>query len=720
MQLEEKRGDLHIEPGSPYLLGATLTHTGCNFAIFSRHATRVFLLLFDHYQDREPRYIIQLHPDKHRTGDIWHVFVHGITSGQCYGYVMDGPYWPEKKGHRFNRNKLLLDPYAKAITGYYQWEDPASYGYDIYSPFGDLSFSPLTNFHTLSKSQVVSDTDFDWEGDKPLHIPLKDTIIYELHVRGYTKHPTSGVTYPGTYLGLIEKIPYLKELGITTVELLPIHAFNPYENIHTNPLTGERLKNFWGYSTLGFFAPANWYATEEDGLRAVKEFKTMVKTFHKAGIEVILDVVYNHTAEGNELGPTVSFRGIDNSIYYMLENGRYYKNYSGCGNTLNCNHPVVKRLILDSLRYWVIDMHVDGFRFDLAAILGRDMAGNWIPDYSILGEISQDPILSRSKIIAEGWDASGLYAVGNFPPGWSEWNGRFRDDVRSFVRSDEGKVPEIAKRICGSYDIFFQTNRKPQHSINFITSHDGFTLADLVSYNTKHNEANGENNQDGDNNNLSWNCGVEGETNDPSILHLRRKQMKNLITILMLSQGTPMIHAGDEFGFSKKGNNNTYCQDNEYNWLDWSLLEKNREFYEFVRFLIHFRKSYLPFKRETFFVAGDEEKDGDIFWHGVELFEPDWSHYSRSVAFLLKGNRWDNPYTEISAPNLYCILNAYWENLAFHIPEPSQGCQWEMMINTELSPGFFESPHRPVIEEPIITVSPRSIVVLIEKNLHNA
>ncbi|HQB61170.1 MAG TPA: alpha-amylase family glycosyl hydrolase, partial [Spirochaetota bacterium] len=397
--------EIKIDVGNPYLFGANIRHNGCNFALFSKNASSVSLLLFDDFEDSEPATIIELDKEIHKTGDVWHIFIYGITHGQYYGYIVDGPYWPVNKGHRFNVNKLLVDPYAKAVCGRYNWTDKASFGYDVGSKLKDISYNKSKNYGIVSKSAVVDVTTFDWEGDKPLNIPMKNTIIYEMHVRGFTYHPSSKVNNPGTYLGVVEKIPYLKELGVTTIELLPVQEFNDEENTKINPVTGERLKQFWGYSTLAFFSPDSWYATKKDGLAAVFEFKEMVKQLHKAGIEVIIDVVYNHSGEGNEFGPTVSFRGLDNSIYYMLDRGRYYKNYSGCGNTLNCNHPVVRQMIMDSLRYWVIDMHVDGFRFDLAAILGRDDKGNWVPNHSILSDISHDPILSNTKIIAEGWDA---------------------------------------------------------------------------------------------------------------------------------------------------------------------------------------------------------------------------------------------------------------------------------------------------------------------------
>ncbi|HOV14561.1 MAG TPA: glycogen debranching protein GlgX [Spirochaetota bacterium] len=713
---EYNKANLKTATGSPYYEGANLTNDGCNFTVFSKNATDIYLLLFKNNDDSEPEHILKFDHRENKTGDMWHIFVYGIKQGQLYGYCVDGPYWPEKKGHRFNVNKLLIDPYARAVTGEYKWIDLSSFGYDYYSPYKDLSFDKQKNWGNVPKSVVVNTNDFDWEGDKPLNIPLNETVIYEMHVRGFSYDKSSKVTKPGTYLGIVEKIPYLKELGITTVELLPVHEFNEFENTRINPITKEQLVNFTGYSTLAFFAPDVWYATKRDGITAVNEFKTMVKELHKAGIEIILDVVYNHTGEGNEAGPTISFKGFDNSIYYMLEKGRYYKNYSGCGNTLNCNHPVVKHLIKDSLRYWVVDMHVDGFRFDLAAIMGRDRNGKWIPDYSVLTEISEDPILSNTKIIAESWDAAGLYTVGRFPSGWAEWNGKFRDDVRSFIKGDEGKVGDIARRITGSADIFHYSERKPCHSINILTTHDGFTLNDLVSYNEKHNEQNGEDNKDGDNHNLSWNCGIEGETGDPEILNLRDRQMKNFLSILMLSQGTPMLYAGDEMKFSKKGNNNTYCHDNKLNWLDWSLLEKNRDFFEFIKFIIRFRKNHPVFRRERFFTGVDSAGNDlpDISWHGVEVHKPDWGFDSHAIAFMLDGSKADTG-AEMDDNNVYVAINSYWEDLSFNLPEPGEKRMWHMAINTAEKPGFYKTGEEPRVYTPIIKLKSRSLVVLIDK-----
>jgi isoamylase len=711
-----KRDGLTTHPGDPYLLGATLHHDGCNFAIFSKNATQVTLFLFNEVSDTTPAHRIILDKRLNKTGDVWHIFLYGIGNGQVYGYMVDGPFDPVHSGHRFNSSKLLLDPYAKAVGGSYSWNDSTVLGYESGHTDGDLSLSTSSNHAAVVKSMVVDCTDFDWELDKPLDLPMKDTIIYEMHVRAFTNHPSSGVAYNGTFKGIIDKIPYLKDLGVTSIELLPVQEFNEDENINHNPVTGERLKNFWGYSTLAFFAPEIWYASDHDGITAVREFKEMVKALHNAGIEVIMDVVYNHTGEGNEWGPTLSFRGLDNSIYYMLENCRYYKNYSGCGNTLNCNHPVVKKLIKDSLRYWVIDMHVDGFRFDLASILGRDQSGNWVPDYSVLSEISHDPILSNTKIIAESWDAAGLYKVGGFPDGWAEWNGKFRDHVRGFLKGDNGLVREMGKRLTGSSDLFFYGSRKPFHSINFITAHDGFTLYDLVSYNSKHNEANCEDNRDGDNHNLSWNCGVEGLTGDQEILELRRRQVKNFIALLMVSQGTPMLLSGDEFGFSKQGNNNTYCHDNELNWLDWSLLDKNREIFEFCRYMIWFRRNHPVLRRETFLTGQDTAGNdmADISWHGVQVSRPDWSDQSHSIAFMLDGSKYETG-ADRHDNDIYVAINAFWEELWFELPPAAAGKKWYLAVNTHKHKSIYDSGKEPLVDGSHICVGPRSTVICIDK-----
>ncbi len=706
MPIIRQVGKLKTRTGNPYRLGAILEDGGVNFALFSKHATQVSLLFFEE-NGKPPVHRISLDPKENKTGDVWHIFVYGIREGQRYGYIVDGS-WEPSQGHRFNPNKLLIDPYSKSITGGFHWDRKTAYAYVKDSVEGDLSFSKEKSFDSEVRGQVISTTNFDWERDKPLQISMADTIIYEMHVRGFTIDRSSGAQHPGSYLGIIEKIPYLNDLGITTVELLPVQAFNELENFKTDPLTGRKLRNYWGYSTLGFFAPESWYASKHHGNESVTEFKEMVKALHQSKIEVILDVVYNHSGEGNEYGPHISFKGFDNSIYYMLEDGRHYKNYSGCGNTLNCNHPVVKNMILDSLRYWVVDMHVDGFRFDLAAILGRDKDGNWMPNYSLLSEISHDPILSSAKIIAEGWDAAGLYKVGGFPEGWSEWNGKFRDDMRAFVKGDEGKAGEIAKRISGSPDLFLERGN-PYHSINFITSHDGFTLHDLVSYNQKHNENNAENNADGDNNNLSWNCGVEGSTKDVKILKLRDRQMKNLFALLMVSQGTPMILSGDEVCFSKKGNNNTYCQDNEFSWFDWDLVEKNKEFLGYCRYLIDFRKKNSCLRRRRFFEGQSEDKPfPDISWHGVRVNQPDWQHHSHTLAFMIHQD--DHGRCEKDCP-IYVALNSYWEALDFEIPPLGSEREWKIHINTAIQPGYFPKG-RKLENVSRIRIEPRSLIIL--------
>jgi isoamylase len=709
-----RKSGLNTEPGSPYLLGASLTHQGCNFALFSRHGTAVSLLLFDHADSGSPSHTLRLDPRVNRTGDIWHVFVHGLKEGQLYGYVVDGPYVPAA-GHHFNPHKLLLDPYAKAVLGNYHWEHPAVYD-DVAFDAAPGDVTVQTNYSKVGKCVVVDASEFDWEGDKPLQIPLKETIIYEMHVRGFTRHPSAQSTHPGTYLGLVEKIPYLQELGVTTVELLPVHGFNRYENFRTNPKTGERLYNFWGYSTLSFFAPEEWYSTTDNGLQAVKEFKEMVKALHQAGIEVILDVVYNHTGEGNRYGPTHSFKGLDSAIYYMLDAQGEYLNYSGCGNTLNCNHPVVKGMILDSLRYWVVDMHVDGFRFDLAAILGRDQQGRWVPNYSILNEISHDPILSNTKLIAEGWDAAGLYQVGGFPAGWAEWNAAFRDSVRAFIRGDNATVAELSTRIAGSEDLFFYKKGQQYHSINFLTAHDGFTLYDLVSYNRKHNEENAEGNRDGSDHNLSLNYGVEGDTDDPEILAIRDRQMKNMFALLMISQGTPMLLSGDEMKFSKRGNNNTYSHDNELNWLDWTLLEQHHEYFEFCRYMIHFRKQHPALQREGFFKGVDRSANDilDISWHGVDVGQPDWGENSHSLAFMLDGSRTETG-ADADDSNIYVAINAYWDDLVFVLPQPGKASRWHTAVNTAQTPSFYAVGAEPPVTSSRIIVKNRSLVILLDK-----
>ncbi|MCR4299432.1 MAG: glycogen debranching protein GlgX, partial [Gallionella sp.] len=608
-----------VRRGVPLPLGTSESEGGVNFALFSRHASGVRLELFDHHADATPARIVDFDPARNRTGDVWHVWVEGIRPGQLYAYRVDGPYQPEE-GHRFNFNKLLLDPFATAISPLPDWDFGAVRGYDPDAPEQDLIVSKVDDAGAMPKC-VFTHEQFHWHDDRPLRHPWSMTVIYEAHVRGFTIHPSSGVEHSGTYRGLMEKIPYLKELGVTAVELMPVYEFNEGQTPAINPQTGKPLRNYWGYDPVAFFAPKASYSSA-GGLGQQKlEFKEMVRAFHHAGIEVILDVVFNHTAEGNELGPTVCFRGMDNAIFYMLEaDQRYYKNYTGTGNTINANHPVVRDHILSALRYWVVEMHVDGFRFDLASVLGRDGAGKLLTNAPLLERIAEDPILSGAKLIAEEWDADGAYEVGSFSQrGWAEWNGRYRDDVRRFWRGDDGMLGAFASRICGSADIYAKTGKCPGCSINFVTCHDGFTLNDLVSYRNKHNEANGENNHDGADANYSENNGAEGETTDAGIEALRKKQIKNFLLTLLISRGVPMLLGGDEFRRTQGGNNNAWCQDNETSWHDWSSLEQHREIFRFTRGMLAFRSAHPVLSKEQFYT------DAEINWFGPQGGLPDWA-----------------------------------------------------------------------------------------------
>lgn len=707
---------LRTEKGFPDILGATLDKNGCNFAIYSENAGSVSLLLFDKKDIKRNTIIIPLDKNINKTKNTWHIYIYGIKIGQLYGYSLTASDILKKhKDNRYNPNKLLIDPYSKAVTFSGNWKHSNSFGYDINSIEGLNSFSEEKNYDTAIKSVVVGNNDFNWGRDKHPGIPWRDAIIYEMHVRGFTFDKSSNVKYPGTYLGVIEKIPYLKDLGITAVELLPVFEFNESENNRFNPVTKEKLKNYWGYSPLAFFAPETWYSSKFDGVNAIKEFKTMVKAFHKTGIEVILDVVYNHTGEGNEFGPTINFKGIDNSLYYILEKNKKYKNYSGCGNTFNCNNPVVKQLILDSLRYWVINMHVDGFRFDLAAILGRDEHGKWIDGRSLLNDINDDPVLSRTKIISESWDAGGLFKLGAFPNRWAEWNSKFKEDVRSFIKADDNKVMDFIKRIVGSPDIFSGNKENSYYSINYISCHDGFTLNDVVSYNSKHNRNNGENNKDGEDNNFSFNCGIEGVTDDIEILKLRERQMKNLFLVLMISQGTPMILSGDEVKFSKNGNNNTYCHDNELNWFNWKLTKKNKCFFKFCKFMIQFRKKHPILRMNKFLINNEITANNEyITWHGVEIDKPDFTSGSHTIAFMLYGSKYYINDRE-KDKNIYVAINSYWEDLNFRIPDPAAGGRWYLCVDTFLDHSFYNEGKEPVITAPTILIKKRSIVILIEK-----
>ncbi len=709
----------HVFAGKPLPFGATLTGRGTQFAVFSRNATAVSLLLFSDPEDATPVAEIALDPKLNKTGDVWHVEVEGAGPGTYYLYRVDGPYLPEK-GHRFNPNKLLLDPYVKAVTGNFTWNFADARGFDPKSPDEDLSFSKTPDAAGMPKGIVVAD-DFDWQGDRPLCRPLRFSVIYETHVRSLTLHPGSGVKHPGTFRGVIEKIPYLTDLGVTAIELLPVQEFDELETTRTNPRTGERLQNYWGYSTISFFAPKGRYSSSGAVGEQVSEFKEMVRELHRAGIEVILDIVFNHTAEGDETGPTLCYRGLDNSIYYILDRDkRFYKNFSGCGNTLNCNHPLVRTLIIDCLRYWVMEMHVDGFRFDLGSVLGRDSDGAIMENPPILERIAEDPVLRDTKIIAEAWDAAGAYQVGSFPGGrWAEWNDRFRDDVRRFWRGDDGAVPNLATRLAGSSDLYLRDGRKPFHSINFVTSHDGFTLNDLVSYAKKHNEENGEENSNGFEHNLSCNYGVEGETKNPAVEAVRNRQVKNFLLTLMLSLGTPMLLGGDEFRRSQAGNNNPYCQNNEISWYDWGLLEKHADVHRFCRELVAFRRRHLAFLRPEFYSGKDSSHNRipDIAWYNEDAEPSEWDPGMESLALMIDGNKADTE-SDRDDNDVFMMLNASPKDMLFFVaPVPPGKSAWHRAIDTSLpSPRDIVEPgtEERLLKDTYRVVS-RSAVVLLSK-----
>ena len=660
---------MRILPGKPLNDGACVLRGGVNFSVFSANGTQVYLELFKNAGDSKPWRTIALDPKINRTGDIWHVFVSGLKAGALYLYRVDGPDCPEE-GMRFNSKKYLFDPKAKAFT-----EGSAFKNMDN---AGDV---PLAK---MPKCIVIDDDSYEWNGDRQLEIPLNKTIIYEMHLKGFTA--SGSVSHPGTYRGAVEKIPYLKELGITAVELLPVQEFDENENTNSNPKNGKRLTNFWGYSTIGFFAPKTGYSSSKKDGAAVNEFKDMVKAFHAAGIEVILDVVFNHTAEGNEHGPTLNFRGFDNSIYYQLvnEHKEYYINFSGCGNTVNCNHPVVQDFIIDCLRYWVSQMHVDGFRFDLASVLCRDEKGFPLAEPPLTRRISQDPVLSHTKIIAEPWDCGGHYLVGGFPGGrWCEWNDKFRDGMRKFIRGDEHLSTEAATRIAGSSDLYSASGRRPINSINYIVSHDGFTLADLVAYNSKHNEQNGEENRDGTDNNLSWNYGFEGDTENPKIEKLRIRQIKNFFTALFVSQGVPMFVAGDEVRRSQGGNNNAYCQDNKISWFNWDNVKTNQALLTFVKNLIAMRKSHRVLTRTKFFTgAGSDISPADITWFGADTKLTDWTKASRFLAFRLGGGAGNEKLEEDS--DFYIAFNTDIHDKTITIPPATVGRKWYRVVDTSI------------------------------------
>jgi glycogen operon protein len=686
-----------VTPGRFHPLGATLTPEGVNFALYSERAEGVDLLLFDR-PDSEPSEIITLTA---RDRFVWHALVHGLKAGQLYGYRVRGPWQPEK-GLRFNPAKVLLDPYAKAVTGKFHNRENILLAYDPLSPHRDLSKDLRDNAAQVPKGIVVDDR-FDWQGVVPPDHLLDNLIIYEVHLKGFTAHPSAGVKSPGTYAGFIEKIPHLKRLGVNAVELLPIH-----EIFSEDFLLNKGRVNYWGYNTASFFAPESSYSSGQAPGAQVAEFKTLVRELHRAGIEVILDVVYNHTAEGSELGTTMSWRGIDNTTYYSLcgppgMEGRHYQNYTGCGNSLNASHPAVIRMIMDSLRYWTEVMHVDGFRFDLASALGRD-GGGFRSNASFFDAVSQDPILSRVKMIAEPWDL-GTYQVGNFPVDWSEWNGRFRDTARRFVKGDAGMLREIGWRLSGSADLYADDGRSASNSINFTTCHDGFTLHDLVSYNGKNNHANGEDNRDGTDDNNSWNCGAEGPTDDHSVLRLRRQLAKNHICLLLFSSGTPMLLGGDEFLRTQQGNNNGYCQDNHLSWFDWDLLEKNADFFEFCRKAIALTHACPSLQRRKFLTGTDPDDNRvpDVAWYGPDLAPPEWGNpNARILCHLL-----DEP--------LFFINNHGPEMQTVALPSPGKGLRWHRVIDTSLdSSADFAEPGQEVPLDPgdRYIANPRSVVVL--------
>ena len=686
-----KENTMATGPGKSYPLGASISNGGVNFSILSKNCSGVELLLFDDVDAAKPSRVIQLSPKSNRTFYYWHIFVPGLKAGQLFGYRVAGPFIP-KNGWRYDGEKVLLDPYGKAVAV------PKGFSHQIASKPGD-------NTANAMKSVVVDPRAYDWEGDLPLNRPFSSSVIYELHVGGFTRHESSGITpgKRGTYAGLIEKIPYLQELGITAVELLPVFQFDPQD-------CAEGLTNYWGYCPVSFFAPHSGYSSSKEPLGPMDEFRDMVKALHRAGIEVILDVVFNHTAEGNTEGPTFCFRGLENGAYYILEEDKsLYANYTGCGNTLNANHAIVRRLIMDSLRYWVSVMHVDGFRFDLASVLSRDESGRPMANPPILWEIESDPALAGTKLIAEAWDAAGLYQVGSFiGERWVEWNGKFRDDVRSFLKGDQETVGKLASRFLASPDLYLHSDREPEQSINFVTCHDGFTLNDLVSYNEKHNEANREGNRDGANDNLSWNCGVEGESDDPAIEELRNRQVKNFLTINLVALGVPMLLMGDEVRRTQKGNNNTYCQDNKLGWFDWTLLKRHAGLYRYVQKLIALRLNFEISQENHGLTLSQFLQRAKITWHGVRLHQPDWGGDSHTLAFTL----WS-----LSGRRMFHFMaNSYWHPLEFELPPVSGPAEhsWRRMIDTfQAAPDDIQEwSDAPVHSEAQYMVQARTVVLL--------
>ena len=680
----------NVSVGRASPLGATLGGDGVNFSVFSKNATRIELLLFDDAAATDASRVIPLEAPIHRTYHYWHTSLPGVAPGQVYAYRAHGPFLP-RRGFRFDPEKILLDPYGLAVAVPDRFDRHAA-------------ARPGDNTSVSMKSVVADPSQYDWEGDAALKRPFAEAVIYELHVRGFTRHPNSGVACEkrGTYAGLIDKIPYLKDLGVTVVELLPVFQFDPQS-------APAGVVNYWGYQPVSFFAPHHAYSSQPDPLAVLDEFRDMVKALHRAGIEVVLDVVFNHTAEGGADGPTFCYRGFANDFYYTLETDKSrYADYTGCGNTLNANRPIVRRLIQDSLRYWVTEMHVDGFRFDLASILSRDEMGHPLPNPPVLWDIESDPAMAGIKLIAEAWDAAGLYQVGSFVgDAWQEWNGRFRDDVRRFVKGESGTVSHIATRLLGSPDIYGHKEREAEHSINFVTCHDGFTMNDLVSYDHKHNEANGENNRDGSNDNLSWNCSVEGPSDDPAVEELRERQIKNFFALLLLSTGTPMWPMGDEVRRTQHGNNNAYCQDSELNWFDWSLLERHAGMHRFVKVLTQYRQRRDVVTESATLTLNQLLDQSKIEWHGVALNRPDWSEHSHSLAFTVESLR--------ARFLFHGMLNAYWEPLSFELPlARADGRRWRRCIDTALpTPEDISTwVKAPSVTQSHYVVQPRSVVLL--------
>jgi len=647
--------------------GASHARGGVNFSVFSANATGCTLVLF---KPGKPKPVAEIpFPKEYKLGHVWAMVVHELEYDDLeYGFRMDGPWKPEE-GHYFDPAKILLDPYAREIVGREEWMRPVE-----------------SDRKPVFRSRVPGGVDH-LEPNEIRRVPDSELIIYEMHVRGFTRHPSSGVKHPGTFAGLVEKIQSLKELGVNCVELMPVFEFDETENKRTNPTNGETLCNYWGYSTVGFFAPkASFAARAAEGLQ-VREMKDMVRALHREGIEVMLDVVFNHTAEGNENGPVFSFRGIDNKTWYILDEKGRFANYSGCGNTVNCNYPAVREFVINCLRYWAAEYHIDGFRFDLASILGRDSRGNPLSNPPLLEFLAHDPVLADCKLVAEAWDAGGLYQVGNFPSygRWMEWNGKYRDCARRFLKGEPGMVGEMVQRILGSPDLYREAGRKPTASVNFITCHDGFTLRDLFSYNSKQNLENGENNGDGSNDNLSWNGGVDGPTTDPDVCALRLKLSKNAMALLLTSQGVPMIYMGDECGRTQRGNNNAYCHDADWNWLDWEPDAHGKEIFRFTKNMIAFRKAHPALRQPEFYEERDQIGSGypDISWHGVLPWHPDWSGSSRTLAFMICGRHHEFLG---GGPNfIYVVFNMYHEPLNFGLPVLPRNLRWHRFADTSLA-----------------------------------